>query len=446
MVGGGTIPCHANVKRQVPLYQALHGPTIYDMNIPMSNSITSIEFGDWFNKTIPVGWLSASLTEITFKHSHNQPIVPGSLPPSLTKILFGLEYNQPFEAGCLPSSLTHLGIHSFLYSHDILPGTLPNSITHISIPHDSFNSKIHDSALPQSLTSMRLSIKFMNKMLQDKVFPKTTIRSLGLEAYSEKRTLSSFTSLTSLKLNGHTFRMEDLPIMWCPQSVKTLRLDHTYIVLTAGLLPQTLTHLTLGGTFNEPLTSRMLPDSLIELHLGISFNQQLCLPNGLTTLTFGNSFDQTLTARILPQSLTKLKVGKYYNQTLPRTMNTLKRLAIGESFIDKIILAINPPVKNAKRQSRTNRTIFDLPKITITTMCQITAPLDLVWCSYVSLLRQPVMMIKSVLSFFPSSQVRIDQQVVFCHLELTKYVAYPYGGAAIVHREIKIINMAQSIK
>ncbi|GAM18376.1 hypothetical protein SAMD00019534_015510, partial [Acytostelium subglobosum LB1] len=313
-----------------------------------------------------------SLTEIEFGNKYNQPIVQGSLPASLTKIVFGRYFNQPIEVGCLPTSLTYLGIQSNFYNHDILPGTLPDSITHISMLH-YIRSKIHEGALPQSLTSMYLSIILLVS-IKDNVIPKS-IRSLELVMCDTNLDwLESFPDVECMTFHGHAFTKDSMPDWDQESSIKTLRLEQRVIRLTAGMLPPTLTHLTLGDYFNQPLTSGLLPDSLIELHIGNSFDHPILgLPNSLTILTISDKFDQPLTSRLLPQ-LTKLKLGNSFRQLLPGSMKSLKCLAIGEAFIDKII--------------------EDLGMKSNTTP-QFKQPLELIWCSYVTLLRKPLRVIRS---------------------------------------------------
>ncbi|GAM18371.1 hypothetical protein SAMD00019534_015460, partial [Acytostelium subglobosum LB1] len=265
--------------------------------------------------------------------------------------------------------------------------------------------------------------------------------------------IGSFPSLTRMSFHGHTFISEEASKEWFLRSTRTLHLEESIIVLKAGMIPPTLTHLTLGDNFSQSLSSKLLPSSLIELHLGSKFNHPLVsLPSGLTTLSIGDSFNQPLTSRLLPQSLTKLKLGNGFNQLLP-SLRTLKRLALGQAFIDKNIMPMLTPDEFTKK----------LKSNDYTTKAQFTVPLELVWFSYITLLRHPVMLIRSVMSFFPSASVclievdqykvqynkynafiacrRVDQQTLFCLLEKTKNTSYLYGIGTSVHREIKIINM-----
>ena len=78
--------------------------------------------------------------------------------------------------------------------------------------------------------------------------------------------------------------------------------------LHAGLLPASLTELTFGSEFNQPLAAVVLPANLTQLTFGKFFNQPLAagvLPASLTQLTFGMYFNQPLAAGVLPASLTQ---------------------------------------------------------------------------------------------------------------------------------------------
>ena len=90
-----------------------------------------------------------------------------------------------------------------------------------------------------------------------------------------------------------------------------------------SLLPSTLTHLTLGHDFNQPVTT--LPPSLAHLTFGNYFNLPVDnkLSSTITHLTFGHFFNQSVHA--LPSSITHLTFGNTFNRavdTLPSTSPT----------------------------------------------------------------------------------------------------------------------------
>lgn len=80
------------------------------------------------------------------------------------------------------------------------------------------------------------------------------------------------------------------------------------------ILPQSLLHFTMGLFFTQPI---VLPQSLRHFIMGNNFNLPITLPQGLTHFTMGFSFNRPIT---LPQGLTHLTLGGYFSQpiTLPQ--------------------------------------------------------------------------------------------------------------------------------
>jgi hypothetical protein len=101
-------------------------------------------------------------------------------------------------------------------------------------------------------------------------------------------------------------------------------------------LPASLTHLTFGHYFNQPLHSGVLegmgvlPTSLIHLTFGECFNQPLAhegrgvLPSALTHLTLGEDFKQKIDH--LSNSIIIMLNGKrYYVSSIVPKWKKLKR-------------------------------------------------------------------------------------------------------------------------
>ncbi|EGC38647.1 hypothetical protein DICPUDRAFT_75770 [Dictyostelium purpureum] len=109
-------------------------------------------------------------------------------------------------------------------------------------------------------------------------------------------------------------------------------------VILPDALPNSLTTLTLGSQVVSPGT---LPNNLTQLTFGHYYNQVVqpgtlpkvrilpgTLPNSLTTLTFGYEFNQVVPPGTLPNNLTTLTFGNNFNQvvlpgTLPNSLTTL---------------------------------------------------------------------------------------------------------------------------
>lgn len=142
--------------------------------------------------------------------------------------------------------------------------------------------------------------------------------------------LASFTSLTHLTF-GDSFN----------QPLRAFQWSRSLTHLTFGChfnqsrveLPHTLTHLKFGHNFNHKI---ILPPSLSHLTFGENFNRYIFpLPDCMTHLTFGNSFNQFYP--LFPSSLTHLTFGKNYNHKLdpPPFLQSLK---IGYHFNSQIIV------------------------------------------------------------------------------------------------------------
>lgn len=119
------------------------------------------------------------------------------------------------------------------------------------------------------------------------------------------------------------------------------------------MLPS-LTHLTLGCKFNQPIT---IPTSITHLVFGGDFDQPVTLPNSLVSLKFGNMFNQPIT---LPKSLIYVAFGANYSKPLDLSSSsleylkfkfdfnaslslpsTLKRLKFGRKFNQRITIPLS---------------------------------------------------------------------------------------------------------
>jgi hypothetical protein len=104
------------------------------------------------------------------------------------------------------------------------------------------------------------------------------------------------------------------------------------------VLPASLTHLTFGHWFNQPLAPGVLPASLTHLTFGHWFNQPLhsgvpegrgVLPASLTHLTLGEDFKQKIDH--LPRSIIIMLNGKrYYVSSIVPQWKKIKRETLQE--------------------------------------------------------------------------------------------------------------------
>lgn len=145
------------------------------------------------------------------------------------------------------------------------------------------------------------------------------------------RVLSSFTRLV---VNDDSFALGRV----CLLSLTHLTLGHSFNRSLSGVaLPPSLRYLAFGDSFDQPLARVALPASIAVMTFGYCFNQSLdgvVLPASLTRLTFGVWFDQPLDRVALPPSLTHLTLGYGFNQALDNVALPpgLTHLALGGCF------------------------------------------------------------------------------------------------------------------
>lgn len=78
------------------------------------------------------------------------------------------------------------------------------------------------------------------------------------------------------------------------------------IELRNGCIPDNVTHLIFGDSFNQPLEKGCIPDGVTDLMFGQSFNQKLDIghiPDSVVRVTFGTCFNQAPEKCHMPSSL-----------------------------------------------------------------------------------------------------------------------------------------------
>jgi FNIP Repeat len=108
-----------------------------------------------------------------------------------------------------------------------------------------------------------------------------------------------------------------------------------------NLLPDTLTYLYTGMSFNQPIEPGTLPQSLTHLEFGIFFDQKLyagSLPNKLRKLIFGRHFSAEIDENVLPDSLIELYFILYNHRFRPGVLpRSLKVLSVGSEWNQPIL-------------------------------------------------------------------------------------------------------------
>lgn len=102
------------------------------------------------------------------------------------------------------------------------------------------------------------------------------------------------------------------------------------------LFPETITHLILGISFNQPIDN-LLPPLLLLLKVGAHFSQPVnSLPTQLTQLGLGSDFNHPIDH--LPSSLRYLKLGYGFQHSLLSLPTSLTRLSLRMSATSQPVL------------------------------------------------------------------------------------------------------------
>ena len=102
------------------------------------------------------------------------------------------------------------------------------------------------------------------------------------------------------------------------------------------ILPQSLTHLTVGHFYNYSLD--YLPQGILYLDVGSGYNQPLInLPNTLQTLIIGHKYNETLD--MLPESVENLNIIFYKNKInkLPQNLKIITININSYKYINDLI-------------------------------------------------------------------------------------------------------------
>lgn len=115
--------------------------------------------------------------------------------------------------------------------------------------------------------------------------------------------------------------------------------------LRVGYVPNTVTHLTFGDMSGHPLKVGHIPDSVTHLTFGHFFNQPLekgHIPDSVTHLVFGHFFNQPLEKGHIPDSVTHLAFRGGYTQPLGKCSfpDSVTHLTFGYAFRQKIYAKI----------------------------------------------------------------------------------------------------------
>jgi len=125
-------------------------PMKMDM-IKLPLSVTRLEFGDRFNKSLKK-YIPSTVTHLKFGDRFNQPI-NNCIPSSVTHLKFGHDYDQSIK-NCIPSSVTHLNFGHEFDQH--ISNNIPSSVTHLKLGY-WFSHSIRN--LPTSIIYLKISFR-----------------------------------------------------------------------------------------------------------------------------------------------------------------------------------------------------------------------------------------------------------------------------------------------
>lgn len=213
-----------------------------------------------------------------------------------------------------PPNLSHLTIRGKL-KFPVL--SIPPSLTYLNLGYSS-----HVNSAPENFGSPEYTAIIANSYTHTSLFipPSLTFLEFWGSSFLGNTLPVSLTHLTL----GHAF-IE--PIALFPPQLKFLKLGALYNQCLDNL-PSSLQHLTLGRFFTIPITT--LPPNLTHFNFGSSLLKHPleCLPRTLTHLTIGNKFNHPLPS--LPH-LVFLQLGDKFNTVLP-VFSCLQTLHTGKLF------------------------------------------------------------------------------------------------------------------
>lgn len=159
------------------------------------------------------------------------------------------------------------------------------------------------------------------------------------KSIDELPTIKSFYPLfDSLKLADSYNHLIGVDILPNFQTLTSLTFGyHFNNPIAIGVLPDSLISLTFGSLFDQPLDINVLPKSIQHLVFGDLFNNVFVSPESIVSLEFGFRFNLPITDSMLSVSLRSLKFGYQFNQVVVLSKCTsLTSLEFGKCFNQSI--------------------------------------------------------------------------------------------------------------
>ena len=242
----------------------------------------------------------ANLIELTIPYLTNKQALPSRLRVlNVGHVLSNVSLPSIYDLYVDKSSSTFtipLSVKRLHLGNMDVELNLPIYLTYLSL------GRVNPFVL-QQVHSLKFLLHYCSSSIVSVPFIPCHVRSLTLKNIDVDMFRSrSFSSLISLHLGDQYNR--PLPI-----------------------LPSSLSTLTFGMSFNQPL---LIPPFLKHLHLGKSFNQPIDINNHLVELIVGQFFNHPLS---LPSSLIILKFNQYARYNYPLILpNGLRAIRLGCHF------------------------------------------------------------------------------------------------------------------
>lgn len=254
---------------------------------------TLVLAGD-FNGPV-AGATFGELKRLELSGRFNRPLAPGVLPAFLDTLALGGDFNQPLAPGVLPAGLTRLYLYG-AFNQPLEPGALPPALVRLVLG-DAFDQPISVDALPRGLRYLRIGDAF-NRPLT-----------------GPARDAASLRGAPSVSVGPATLRRLVLGAAF-NQPLERVLSDM-----------RQLTCVALGASFNQPLARRIARGGVCGVHRMVRF-----LPPTVTELTLGAGFRQPLAAGALPPGMRHLRF-------LGEPVTPLERICKGMKQLDCLAVA-----------------------------------------------------------------------------------------------------------
>ncbi|KAN0023311.1 hypothetical protein ACTFIU_011481 [Dictyostelium citrinum] len=336
------------------------------------NSVTSLVFGDYFNKAIY--GLPDSIVHIQFGKSFNQELTKDWIPNNLKSLELGTNFNKIIKPNVLPITLEKLEFKD----HNLLSTTFFSSNNNNNIdykqnsPTKNINNNIKNLNSSGSLLDYCFTSSPFEKLLVQGSIPNSNCWVIidGLAIQGPQLDISKSSENYYKEEDELYFNYREIKPNMIPMGVKRIIFhDNFDSLIRKNVIPNSVEEIELGNKFNKPLVINSFSSSLTSIIFGDSFDQCLrvgCLPNSCTSLTLGLCFNQRiepnqlpqglkilklsyrfdyqLEVGSLPQSLEYLQFGYLFNQTIGHNVlpKSLKSLVLGWNFNKPIEVGVLP--------------------------------------------------------------------------------------------------------